>query len=88
LAEDWRSVSARLKSGRRFWFFAIVTTVEKGLIMSKSTPVKTAKPKTSPDTLSKTGGKAGIQLTETQLGQASGGFGSGGGTGLKIKLDS
>ena len=41
--------------------------------MSKS-PSNKIKSKSSPDKLSKTGKKAGIELTEGELGQVSGGF--------------
>jgi hypothetical protein len=47
--------------------------------MNKS-PSKQTKSKFSPDKLSKIGGKAGIELTETELGQAAGG------ASLKLKL--
>ena len=41
--------------------------------MYKSNTSTSGKTKSAPDQLSKTGKKAGIELTESQLGQASGG---------------
>jgi hypothetical protein len=41
--------------------------------MTKSNTSKTTKITASPDKLSKTGRKFGIELTEAELGQASGG---------------
>jgi hypothetical protein len=49
--------------------------------MNKSSSTKSGKTKAAPDKLSKTGKKSGIELSETQLGQASGGANF-----LKIKL--
>jgi hypothetical protein len=41
--------------------------------MTKSKSAQTSKSKASPDKLSKVGKKSGIELNETELGQASGG---------------
>jgi hypothetical protein len=51
--------------------------------MQKSRSAKTA-PKSSPDKLSQTGRKVGVELTESQLGQASGGLY---GTGKTTKIN-
>ena len=51
--------------------------------MQRSQSTKTA-PKSSPDKLSRIGRKAGVELTESQLGQASGGLT---GTGKTTKLN-
>ena len=51
--------------------------------MQKSKSTKTA-PKSSPDKLSQIGRKVGVELTESQLGQASGGLTA---TGKKVKID-
>ena len=51
--------------------------------MQKSVTAKRAA-KSSPDTFAKTGRKAGVALTENQLGQIAGGLV---GSGKKVKID-
>jgi hypothetical protein len=48
-------------------------TTSQEVTMYKSNTSTSGKTKSAPDQLSKTGKKAGIELTESQLGQASGG---------------
>ena len=54
---------------------------------SRQTPKQSdaKKSKPSPDSLPKSGNKTDVELNEEELKRVTGGFGGGGGSGLKIK---